>query len=262
MINGITVALPTFNHLDHLKRCLYSLRMNSVLPDTEVSIFVDGSTDGTIEWLQEAGIAYNSRAENKGAFSGWNEAVKHCRNEFFIIGEDDTFFGPSWDRGLAKWQDELGNEYIIMPQLVEPIKHGSYVEGYFGDGLEDFDEDAFMMFCNEHFGRHEIIPTCQGFMMMRKGLFDSMGGFDEIYDPGTRGTMDLMLRMHYAYPNLRWVRVWDVMLYHFVTVKHKTRDIYTTDKFHQKHLWNVKHFEEKYKLNSEQAYALLPVGLK
>jgi len=260
MIDGISVALTTWNHLPYLKRCLWSLREYSALPKTEVSIFVDGSDDGTIKWLEEAGIRFRGRFKQQGAFSGWNRAVEACRNEYFIIGEDDTFFGLNWDVKLAAWIAELGPDYIVMPQLVEPTP-GSYVVHDCGKTIDKFDEGKFLEFCLDHQFRHEIIPSHQGFWTMKKSLFQSVRGFDEAYDPGTRGTLDLQLRLHYKYPNLRWLRIWDAMVYHFPTAK-EARQLYKTEEFLAKHQWNVAYFEEKYGLNAEEAFALIPVGLK
>ena len=52
----VSVVIPTYNRLSILKKCLDSLE-NQILIDEffdyEVVIVDDGSTDGTIKWLEE-----------------------------------------------------------------------------------------------------------------------------------------------------------------------------------------------------------------
>ena len=264
MIDGISVAVPTYNNLDYLKKMLYSVEKYSVLPETEVSLFVDGATDGTFEWLEEEGIPHIGRRENKGAYSGWNRSVENCRNEYWIMGESDEFYGPEWDLKLAIWIEELGEDYIVMPQLVEPT-WGSYPPIYdCGKVVEEFDEEKFVEYCRRHSSKHEVIADSMGFPTMKKSLFFSIGGIDEFYDPLFRGALDFQLRLSRAHPNLRWVRVWDSMIYHFPPSLHNPWDLNPElrAKYQEIQKRNAKYFMDKYGLNHHQAYASIPVGLK
>jgi len=267
MIEGISVALTTFNHLKYLQQCLHSISKYSVLPKTEASIFVDGSNDGTFEWLEKQGIPHKGREKNVGAFSGWNNAVKNCHNEYFIQAEDDLFFGPEWDLKLAAWIEELGENYIVMPQLVEPT-FGSYPPLFdCGRTIETFEEEKFTAYVRQHLSRHEAISDPCGFWTMKRGLFFSIGGFDENYDPITTGSIDFMLSLSEAHPQLRWVRVWDSMVYHFPPQFHRPFEWESPEPRVPKPFAaeiakrNVTYFEKKHGITIEQAYNSIPVGI-
>lgn len=261
-IDGISVALPTWNHLNYLKKCLYSLKKYSVLPKTEVSIFVDGSTDGTFEWLEEEGIPYIGRKENIGCYSGWNRAVENSKNSYVLQGEDDLFFGPGWDKYLAKWFEEIGDMYVIMPQLVEPIS-GSYPPPYdCGKTAEEFNEEKFVEYCKK-VRKHEVIAQPTGLWTMKKEIYLSVGGFDEFYDPISRGDLDMILRLHKKYPDLRWIRVWDSLMYHIPPGLHSKRRYQGRPNWKELRKRVIDYFEERWNgMSVPETYASIPVGLR
>lgn len=262
MINGISVALPTWNNLKYLKKAVYSFKKYSVLPETELVIFVDGSTDGTFEWLEQEGIPHIGRKENVGCFSGWNRAVEHSKNEIIFQGEDDLFFGPEWDKYLAAWFEEIGDRYVIMPQLVEPIM-GSYPPPYdCGKTADEFNENKFVEYC-KMIRRHEVIAQPTGLWAMRKDVYQSVGGFDEYYDPITRGDLDMLLKLHKKHPDLRWIRVNDSLLYHIPPGLHSKQRLWGRPDYKELRKRVITYFENKWGgLNVPETYALIPVGLR
>jgi len=264
MIDGISVAISTYNHLPYLKKCLYSIEKYSVLPKTEVSLLVDGCTDGTVEWLTEGGMfeitrfgEIHIRRENKGVFSGWNIAIKNCRNKYFFLGEDDLFFGPEWDYYLALWIEELHGQYVVMPQLVEPTP-GSFPPVYdCGKSIESFDEQKFVTYITK-IRKHELIYDAVGLWCMRKDLFFSIGGFDEFYDPLFHGGLDFQVRFYKAYPHMLWVRAWDSLIYHFPPGLHRKQSLpWTKEKYDRILARNTEHFVRKLGMNIEEAYKFL-----
>ena len=52
----LSVVIPTYNRLPILKKCLDSLEnqfLSDSINDYEIVIVDDGSTDGTIDWIQK-----------------------------------------------------------------------------------------------------------------------------------------------------------------------------------------------------------------
>ncbi len=263
MIDGISVAFPTYNHLNYLKKCIYSIKKYSVLPKTELSLFVDGATDGTFEWLEEEGIPHIGRRENKGAFSGWNRAAKNCQNEYCFLAEDDLFFGPKWDYYLAVWIEELEEDYVIMPQLVEPTP-GNYPPPYdCGRSIEEFDEEKFVEYC-ERIRKHEVIADPFGLVCMRKELIFSIGGFDENFDPILHGGLDFTYRFSKAHPEINWIRVCDSLIYHFPPRIHRRQSLpHKWEHYEKMDEEHGQYFKKKHGFWSvPQTYGQVPVGLK
>ena len=51
----ISVVIPTYNRLPILRKCLDSLEnqiLNSEIQNFEIVLVDDGSTDGTVDWLE------------------------------------------------------------------------------------------------------------------------------------------------------------------------------------------------------------------
>jgi GT2 family glycosyltransferase len=94
------VLILTHNNLSLTKRCVASVR-NQDIP-TQIMIVDNGSTDGTLEWLDEPAqleIWAISNGNNDGVSKGWNQGMKTLFStpdvdHVLIIGNDTVL--PSW----------------------------------------------------------------------------------------------------------------------------------------------------------------------
>lgn len=103
----ISIVIPTWNRLHHLRRCLDSLRRNSFY--TNEIIFIDNhSHDGTVQYLREQTDVRTifcreempvTRAANMGAVAATSDIVGFLN--------DDVEVMPGWDLELA---EALGTE--------------------------------------------------------------------------------------------------------------------------------------------------------
>ena len=50
MVNNVTLVIPTYNNLQHIKNAYTSIR--KYYPTLELVLLDDGSSDGTFEWLE------------------------------------------------------------------------------------------------------------------------------------------------------------------------------------------------------------------
>ena len=82
------VAIPTINNLNYLKKAVKSVRCSFPY---ELLVLVNGSTDGTVEWLDEQKIPYIYHEKNLGCAYVNNEAMDYAFNQdklLFIIHND------------------------------------------------------------------------------------------------------------------------------------------------------------------------------
>jgi len=90
------VILPTYNNLEELKLCLKGFSEQS-FSNFKVIICIDGSTDGTIEYLQTAKYTYDFKLlqhpqnENKGRNETRNLAIPEITSEFILLFDTDIF---------------------------------------------------------------------------------------------------------------------------------------------------------------------------
>lgn len=102
----IGIGIPTYNRLESLKVLVQQLEQFCDLP-YDLFISVDGSTDGTKEWLDEKKIEYNWH-ENAGIAHTRNYIVDRFKDydNFFII-EDDVRISKAGVFGLYVRAKEL-----------------------------------------------------------------------------------------------------------------------------------------------------------
>lgn len=94
-----SIVIPTYNNLSELKGCLAAL---AALPgeDFEVWVGVDGSTDGTWEWLQQARYPFSCTAlqhpggTNQGRAATRNLALPHLNGRYTLFLDSDMEAAP------------------------------------------------------------------------------------------------------------------------------------------------------------------------
>jgi len=102
----VSVVIPTYNRVEDLKKCLDSLREQSLKKgEFEIIIVDDGSTDGTAEFGRSL-FEKNSEhihycyQKNKGPASARNLGVRHAKGEIIAFLDDDC-------RAKKVWLEEL-----------------------------------------------------------------------------------------------------------------------------------------------------------
>lgn len=94
-----SVVIPTYNNLSELQRCLGALEQ-VVDPDFEVLVCVDGSTDGTFEWLAEAAldlqlkVLHHPDRANRGRSATRNLSLPHIRGKYTLFLDSDMEVPP------------------------------------------------------------------------------------------------------------------------------------------------------------------------
>jgi glycosyltransferase involved in cell wall biosynthesis len=89
-----TIILPSYNGGDYLKSAVASVLQQS-FTDFELAILDDGSTDGSLEWLQsltDNRAKLYSSPKNLGIVKNWRRALEIPKGEFMtVLGQDDLF---------------------------------------------------------------------------------------------------------------------------------------------------------------------------
>jgi|SRR2546429_1513703 len=141
-----------------------------------------------------------------------NAAVATVDTPWVLVTNDDMVYPTAWfERLTARVTDDVA---CVSPQLVEP-KEGAptFLQLAAGGAGGDFDMEKFQKFASSHEGR----GLRTGFnlpYLIRKELFDMIGGYDINYDPwGSNGDSDLQYKILLAgaqpYQNT------DCVVYHF-----------------------------------------------
>jgi glycosyltransferase involved in cell wall biosynthesis len=185
-----SVVIPTYNNLPELQGCLRAL---DALPeqDFEVLVGIDGSTDGTEEWLLSADFHFPLKAlthpgkGNEGRSATRNLALPHVQGEYTLFLDSDMEATPDLFRShLAVL--EQGNAVSIGTVRYRNRKDNLWVRYTAGRGVGKYPHLSEVPF-NYFITANSALPT---------RFFTGCGGFDAKIRHYGGEDMELGYRMH------------------------------------------------------------------
>ncbi|UCD38572.1 MAG: glycosyltransferase [Fidelibacterota bacterium] len=193
-----SIIMLTFNALEYTKQCIDSIRRHTAYPH-EI-IFVDnGSTDGTKDYLQqlvasESNYQLLDNESNLGFSAGNNQGVREAKGEYVLLLNNDVLVSEGWLESLVAGLER--DEHIGM---VGPVSN--YVSGRQRIAEVPYQNDEeFYGFAKSlrAANRDKVTPRRRiaGFaMLVRKALYDDLGGLDESFGSGNYEDDDFCLRV-------------------------------------------------------------------
>jgi GT2 family glycosyltransferase len=213
MSSVLTFCISTFNNLHYLKLAVESVRKNSHFKDAPFIIHAENCTDGTNEWLEDNKERYNLtiiiEPDNqvvRGIGGGMNICAENVDTEFILFLHSDFYVTKDWDLELLKIHRKYSNEKLwVNPHRVEPNMFNSpdrpgtilVPKDFFGEYYHNFNSDLFEQWASEFVELNDFeIPKGEGVSgLVKKELWDAMGGNDPRFSPASWEDMDLFLRM-------------------------------------------------------------------
>lgn len=151
-----SVVIPTYNRRPILEKCLVALE-NQVLPEAsavegyEVVVVDDGSTDGTVAWLQQAAFPHVRLVEqdHQGPAAARNLGIANAKGDTIIFIDSDLVVTPDFLRAhsetLQQEAQRLGSDRLFTYGRVintcnfdnptaEPFKVTDFSAAYFATG--------------------------------------------------------------------------------------------------------------------------------
>ncbi|MEP9409901.1 MAG: glycosyltransferase [Candidatus Brocadia sp.] len=194
----VSIIILTWNALEYTKKCIDSIRHHTNYPH-EI-IFVDNaSTDGTVEYLQkliEENQIYKliKNQTNKGFAAGNNEGVAVASGEYVMLLNNDVLVSAGWLESLV-----LSLERDEKIGMVGPITN-SISGRQMVRNIPYADENGFHIFAQKirktYNGRLTPRYRIAGFaVLMRKTLYEEVGGLDESFGTGNYEDDDLCLKV-------------------------------------------------------------------
>ncbi|MCM7589009.1 glycosyltransferase [Enterobacter chuandaensis] len=205
-IAKVSVIIPTRDRLVLLQRCIDSLMEKTAYHQYEIIIVDNGSTDEDakryIDQLESMQLAQIKvlRWDAEFNFAAINNyASRYATGEYLLFMNNDVEIDdPNWMGALLELaqRPEVG---IVGSKLEYPdgtLEHGGYITGI-NDGVivcgkgSSPDDSGFLSRLKIPRGAHAVSAAC---MMVRKGVFDELGGFDEENFPIYYSDVDLALK--------------------------------------------------------------------
>lgn len=175
----VTVIIPVFNRVKLIKEAVDSVLSQDYAP-IDLIVVDDGSSDGTLEWLQRIDregalrlFCHPNRA-NRGQSASINLGLSEARGDYVAILDSDDGFAY----GAIARHAEFLNRHLNVGMVYgngmaidldgNPLGFNTLKDGH----LETGDPNKLLMDC------YVALP---GGSMVRKEIYQKVGGFDESF---------------------------------------------------------------------------------
>ncbi len=189
-----SIILLCYNKMELTFQCLRSLLREVDLSTTEIIVVNNASTDETARLLShfEGYIRLVNIKVNSGSVGGNNEGARHARGKYLVFLNNDTVVLPGWLEPLVETAEgdprtgAVGSMFIYPDGRLQEAGAIVWKSGEaFHYGWGKSPEDRRFNFARE-------VDYCtSASLLVRKNLFDRLGGFDQIYAPISYEDVDI-----------------------------------------------------------------------
>jgi GT2 family glycosyltransferase/glycosyltransferase involved in cell wall biosynthesis len=191
-----SIIIPVFNKVEFTFQCLRSLLREVDFTETEVIIVDNASTDRTRELLAhfQGYVRVIENAENRGFVDACNQGAELARGRYLVFLNNDTVVLPKWLDALVETieRDEragaVGSLFLYPDGRIQEagaIVWSNAEASHYGWGRSPLDHR--FTFARE-------VDYCSGAsLLIRRELFEQLGGFDRRYAPAYYEDTDLCM---------------------------------------------------------------------
>ncbi|MEJ0015491.1 MAG: glycosyltransferase [Acetobacteraceae bacterium] len=193
----VSVVIPSFGQVEFTLRCLASIAAHPPKAAIEVIVVDDATADGSTACLaQVQGIRLIINPRNLGYLRSCNTAARIADGEYLMLLNNDT-------QVMADWLDALLSPFLTRSDVGAVGSKLLYPDGRLQEaGCIVWDDGS-----GWNFGRldnpdrpaynylREVDYCSAASLLVRRALFNGMGGFDERYAPAYCEDSDLAFRL-------------------------------------------------------------------
>ncbi len=189
-----SIIIPVYNQKEYTIQCLDALKKYTQEDLYEVIIVDNCSTDGTHDYLMdiEGSVKVVTNRENQGFTIACNQGAREASGKFLVFLNNDTKPLKGWLTALLdtfKLGDDIG---AVGSKLIYPDMKLQEAGGIiFSDG-NGWNFGRGDLSDKVQYNRLVEVDYCSGASLaVRRDLFETVGGFDEMYAPAYYEDTDL-----------------------------------------------------------------------
>jgi hypothetical protein len=185
---AVAVVVPSWNSAGLLPRCLGSLKDQGA--ELELIVVDNGSSDGTVAYLEREGVRHLTLPRNLGFARAINLGASETAAEAVLVLNADTELEPGAVAALADALAADPGLGGVQPRILQLEGDGSravasarlYSAGQAltpdGRAIETGAGEAQ---AERWLREREVFGVCGAACLLRRGLFSELGGYDESY---------------------------------------------------------------------------------
>ena len=248
-----SIIIPSFNNFQYLKLCVNSIKKNSKF-DHQIILHINEGSDGSLDYVKENNIEHTYSKKNIGLCSAANLAAKKAITDYIIYSHDDMYFCPEWDEILFNEINKTKtNLYYFSGTMIDP--NGGHIRFDCGDKVENFNEEKLLNNYKK-LNYFDYQGSNWAPHLIRKEIWDEIGGFSEEFNPGFASDPDLNMKLWN-----KGVRIFKglskLKVYHFGSISLRKKSGLIRNKGSRQFLkkWGITiSFFKKYYLRSNTEY--------
>jgi GT2 family glycosyltransferase len=239
----VSIVIPVYNEYRMTLFCLRSLLENTAGVEYEVIIADDASTDLTQSIAQRVtGICVERAPHNQGFVRNCNAGAQQARGEFLLFLNNDTAFTEGWLEQLLLVLETDPEVGIVGPMLLFGDGRLQEAGGIVWDDASGWNYGRLDDSSRPQYNyRRETDYVSGACLLIRAGLWQQLGGFDERYVPAYYEDTDLCFAARSA--GFKVIYQPASRIYHFEGISNGT-DLGAGIKQHQ--LVNCEKFRDKW----------------
>ena len=167
-----SVVILNWNSEAMLRRYLPSVLVYTQLPDVEIVVADNGSTDSSLAFLQTQNVRIIALDQNYGFAEGYNRAIAQIESDYVVLLNSDVEVTPRWLDTMLEYMDAHPNVMAAQPKVLSWISK------------QEFEAGKRETICFEHAGAAggmmDILgyPYCRGRLMTH--LEEDHGQYDKV----------------------------------------------------------------------------------
>ncbi|MBB6271536.1 glycosyltransferase involved in cell wall biosynthesis [Pedobacter cryoconitis] len=169
----VSVIVPCYNHDKFIETCIKSI-VNQTYKNIQIIVIDDGSRDNSPQILDQLSKEYGfffERQQNQGLSRTLNKGINsYAKGKYISVIASDDYWDTEKIEKQVEFLEQHPNYGIVFGKAII-VDENDQKTGTLGDGISAHDLEFEQLFLD-----NKVIALTT---MIRKEIFDSLGGFNE-----------------------------------------------------------------------------------
>ncbi|MDM8567060.1 glycosyltransferase family 2 protein [Candidatus Halobeggiatoa sp. HSG11] len=190
----VSIVIPVFNKAIYTYNCLLTVKMFDPEISKEIIIVNNASSDETIDLLKQlqGAVQVINNKENQGFVEACRQGAAIAKGEFVLFLNNDTQVLPYWLKNMVNTMNANPKIGITGSKLTYPNGQLQEAGGMIFNDASGWNYGRLQEPTNPKYNQSREVDYCSGAsLMIRKALWEQIGGFDLRYAPAYYEDTDL-----------------------------------------------------------------------